>query len=281
MKQKVSLVIKACVQDVKVLYNNVKHIVKQLRLPNSFDEIILSLDIKERDFLREYYQNGDWEELLSICVKLKEEGIISDFYYPNKSDIPKINKKWFNLNSFFSHTYKKIPVPAQLFGFEKAKNDLILQLDNDIIIGRQDYSHSFLNDMIKEISNNSNILSVAFNIYHGKQAKFIPYFGNFVPEVRFCLLDRKKIYKLLPLPNKVLKNGLELSWYRALEKVQNETGVRSVRGGDTRSFFIHPQNNLKKDVSFIELVKIRVEQNRVPDIQIGKVDLAGSKNDWS
>jgi hypothetical protein len=37
-KQKVSLVIKACVQDAEIIYEAVKHIVRQLSFPNVFDE---------------------------------------------------------------------------------------------------------------------------------------------------------------------------------------------------------------------------------------------------
>ena len=51
---KVSMIIKACIQDSGVVGACVKHIVKQTALPNSFDEIILALDNKESDFLRQY-----------------------------------------------------------------------------------------------------------------------------------------------------------------------------------------------------------------------------------
>jgi len=281
MNHKVSLIIKACVQDVDVLYRNVKHITKQLSNPDNFDEVILGLDVKEKDFLRQYNSEGNWERLISVCCKLKNEGLVSDFIYPSENDITEINSRWFGLNSKHTHTFKKVPVAAQLFAFERAKNNLILQLDIDIIIGRLSHSHSFLTDMIKELENNKEIVSVGFNIFHGKGHFFKPYFGNFVPEVRFCLLSKERIFQLLPLPNKSLETGLDLSWYRSIEKKQKETGKISIRGGDSRSFFIHPQNNTKKDPSFLELVIKRVEQNIIPDKQIGNVDLAGTYNDWN
>jgi hypothetical protein len=46
-KEKTSLIIKACIQDSEVVYEAVKHIVRQLSYPNSFDEKILSLDIRQ------------------------------------------------------------------------------------------------------------------------------------------------------------------------------------------------------------------------------------------
>ena len=279
-KKDISLIIKACVQDVDVLYDNVNHIVKQLKSPDGFDEIILALDIKRKNFLREYNNQGSWNKLLNISQILKDEGLIDRYLYPPENIIPSLNKKWFNLETILTHTIKGVPVAAQIYAFEQAKNNLILQLDIDIIIGRLTHSHSFLSDMTNALENNKNILSVAFNIYQGQSIFFTPYKGNFVPEVRFCLLDMERINKILPLPNSILEKGLGLSWYRAMEKKQLQTKTISVRGGDSRSFFIHPQNINKLDSYFIKLVTKRVEENNIPEIQIGNVDLIAKKEQW-
>lgn len=284
-KQKVSLVIKACVQDTEIIYEAVKHIVRQLSFPNVFDERILALDIRQTDFLREYNANNTWEKLIEEAQKLVDDFIIDKFIFPNESDFSTINQKWFGIKTNATHTIEKVPVTAQLFVFEKAKNDLVLQVDCDAMIGRLSKEHSFLDDMISEIEKNENVLSVGFNIYKGKETSFSPYFGfengGFVPEVRFCLLKKSRIENVLPLKNELLDNTFKTSWYRALEQRQKETNTCSIRGGDSRSFYIHPQNFKKtdKDVWFTTLD--RVEQLQIPESQINEFDLAGSYYDWA
>jgi glycosyltransferase involved in cell wall biosynthesis len=284
-KQNVSLIIKACVQDSEIIYEAVKHIVRQLSFPNVFDETILALDVRQSDFLREYNPNNTWEKLIEQSQKLVDDFIIDKFIFPKESDFQSINQKWFGIETKATHTIKKVPVTAQLYAFDKAKNDFILQVDCDVMIGRLSKEHSFLNDMILEIEKNENVLSVGFNIYKGQENSFTTYFGfengGFVPEVRFCLLKKSRIYKVLPLKNEIVENDLKFSWYRALEQRQKETNTCSIRGGDSRSFFIHPQNFKKtdKDVWFTTLG--RVEQLEIPECQINEFDLAGSYYDWT
>ena len=153
------------------------------------------------------------------------------------------------------------------------------------MIGRLSKEHSFLTDLILEIEKNENVLSVGFNIYKGQETSFTSYFGfengGFVPEVRFCLLKKSRIEKLLPLENEIIENAFKFSWYRALKQRQKETQTCSIRGGDSRSFFIHPNNFKKtdKDVWFTTLD--RVEQLEIPESQINEFDLAGSYYDWA
>lgn len=284
-QQKISLVLKACIQDSEVLYESVKHIVRQLSFPNTFDEKILALDIRETDFLRAFNLNNNWEQLIDQAQKLVDELIVDKFIFPTDNDLETINLKWFGIKTKATHTNKKVPVTAQLYAFENTKNDYVLQVDCDAMIGRLSKEHSFLNDMILELDKNERVLSVGFNIYKGKYTSFLPYTGyengGFVPEVRFCLLKKSNIEKVLPLKNEVNENTFKFSWYRALELRQKETANCSIRGGDSRSFYIHPQNFKKtdKDVWFTTLD--RVEQLQIPNKQINEFDLVGSYFDWT
>jgi len=284
-KQKVSLVIKACVQDSEIVYEAVKYIVKQLSFPNIFDEKILALDIRQTDFLREYNAHNTWGKLIEQSQKLVDNFIIDKFIFPNENDIPSINQKWFGLETEATHTAEKVPVTAQLYAFEKAKNDFVLQVDCDAMIGRLSKEHSFLDDMISELDKNENVLSVGFNIYKGKETSFSSYFGfengGFVPEVRFCLLKKSRIENVLPLKNEIVENTFKLSWYRALEQRQRETKTCSIRGGDSRSFYIHPHNFKKSDKDVWFTMLDRVEQLQIPEKQINEFDLASSYYDWT
>jgi hypothetical protein len=283
--QKVSLVIKACIQDAEIIYEAVKHVVKQLSFPNSFDEKLLALDIRSTDFLREYNANNTWEKLIEQAQKLVDDLVIDKFIFPKQNDLTGLNHKWFGLVTNATHTASKVPVTAQLYAFEHAKNDFVLQVDCDAMIGRLSKDHSFLNDMISQIDKSKNVLSVGFNIYKGQETVFTNYFGyengGFVPEVRFCLLKKSRIEKVLPLQNELVGNTFKYSWYRALEQRQKETNTCSIRGGDSRSFFIHPQNFKKTDKDVWFTTVDRVEKLEIPEKQINEFDLAGSYNDWT
>lgn len=284
-QQKVSLIIKACAQDADIIFEAVKHIIQQLSFPDHFDEKILALDVRQSDFLREYNSEGSLNYLFDQSQKLVDDSVIDKFIFPKDSDILNVNQKWFGIDTKVTHTKGKVPVASQLFAFESARNDYILQVDCDAMIGRLSKEHSFLDDMIAELNQNEHVVSVGFNIYKGKEHSFTPYFGfengGFVPEVRFCMLKKSRIERLLPLENEVFDNSFKTSWYRALENRQKESNMCSIRGGDSRSFYIHPQNFKKtdKDVWFTTID--RVENLDIPENQISEFDLAGSYYDWT
>lgn len=281
--KKVTLLIKTCPQDTATIEENIKHIVKQLSSPNSFYEVVVSIDTKEDNFLREFNCKGTLKELLEKVEKLKANKIIDRFIVFEKSKTKELNKRWFNLDTDASHTISNAPLAPQLYAFEQCKGDYILQMDSDVLIGRKDYSHSFLSDMLSEFDKNRDVVSVGFNIPHKDTNDYFGFTnGGFVPEVRMGLLHKERIYNLLPLPNSVDKNGKpDLTWQRSLLKKQKESDKISIRGGDHRSFYIHPQNYRKKEPYAWLTILDKVEQNILPDFQFGKFDVEGTLYDWS
>jgi hypothetical protein len=57
--------------------------------------------------------------------------------------------------------------------------------------------------------------------------------------------------------------------------------MRSLRGGDPRSFYVHPANEWKADKERIGLIRDLVGQGRVPDDQFENWDLCGDSGRWS
>ena len=284
-KEKVSLLIKTCSQDVKTIEQNIKHIVKQLSFPDSFHEIVISVDSKETDFLREYHSKGTLNDLTSILNKLIDECVVDRYILFDEGHITDINKRWFNISSEFSHSEKNAPVASQLYAFEQLSGDYILQMDSDILIARRSESHSFLNDMLAELKANNHVISVGFNICQDADMK-IEYHGfdqgGFVPEVRFGLFDKNRLFNLRPLYNELNTKGeLKLSWFRALHITQKNTGTCSLRGGDSRSFYIHPQNYRKTDPDSWMTILDRVEQGFIPKLQYNEFDCMGNLFDWT
>ncbi len=282
LKEKVSLLIKTCAQDEFTIEANIKHIVKQLSAPNPFYEIVVSIDTREGDFLRQYNSKGSVKGVTDIIEGLVKDGIIDRYFLYDNSQTEEINRRWFGIPSKYACTSKKCIVSSTLYAFEQCKGDYILQMDCDVIIGRKDFGHSFLTDMIAQLEQNQNVISVGFNIYNKESKDYFGFEnGGFVPEVRLGLFDKKRLFSLRPYSNELEEqNRLKLSWYRAIERFQERTGYCSVRGGDQRSFYVHPQNYRKTESYSWLTVVDRVEQLQIPNVQYGGFDCEGSFYEW-
>lgn len=284
-EQKVSLIIKACPQDSATLYSQVLHIIKQLSSPDIFCERVVAIDKKQNNFLREYTSKGSLKELYRVIEQLIEEQIIDRFIELPEKESLNVNRRWFNLEVSETHNIANIPVTPQLYAFEKAAGDYILQMDSDVMIGRYDYEHSFLSDMLAELEKSPQVISVGFNICHSPEAPFKSYYGfengGFVPEVRCGLFDKRRLLQMRPLPNSIVDGRLKLSWYRSLEQKQKESGLCSIRGGAPASFYIHPQNYRKESAQSWLTILDRVESNAIPVCQYGEFDLKGSYYEWT
>lgn len=282
----VSLVIKACYQDGPFLDPMVRHIVRQLEGPDTFLERLVVLDPKEDEFLRQFGP-AKKELTYEALEKLRSDGIIDNFLTapPDPSTVKEVNQRWFGIRAEKTHSSSGVPIYPQLYAFEQAKGDFILQVDSDVIIVRRNRSHSYLADMKAALNEDDSALSVSFNIAHPMDScpkkYFSPGNGKFVPEVRLCLIHRRRFFEQRPYPNELVDGHLKLTWYRSVEMAQAERGLVSLRGGDPRTFYLHPANDLKKDVDQWFSVIDRAEQGYVPDIQFEKVDLSGGSDDWN
>ncbi|NUM32967.1 MAG: hypothetical protein HUU50_00340 [Candidatus Brocadiae bacterium] len=280
----VSLMIKVCSQDWRNLRRLILHITKQLGKHPNFIETYVVADTKRKDFLRQY-DEPDEEMVITELNRLVDEGII-DFWRSSPTDvrhIKKINQTWFGYEIAETHNIQNVPLVPQLFGFEIAQGDYLLQADVDVMIGRRDIYHDYLSDMLFALDEDERNISVSFNIPHN-HAAYVPYStppGGFVPEVRFCLIDRRKLFALRPLPNTIENSRLKLSWYRSLHEKQKQMNYLSLRGGDGRSFFIHPMNTLKKDQSLWMYILEQVEKGNIPEIQYEHHDLVENTQAWN
>ena len=283
-REPVSLVIKACAQDCQTLYANVKHIIRQLVSPHSFCEYILALDTKTGGFLREFNPAASWEALIEVAERLVAEGLIDRYIIMPEAEACAINARWFGIASPVCYSVKGAPVTPQLYLFEQVRGKYVLQMDSDVMIGREDRRHPFLEEMVRELERHPEVVSVGFNIYQPKTVSFAPYNGykggGYVPEVRLGLFDLERMKALRPFPNAVVEGRWHYTWFRAMHQRQKEVGVASIRGGDRRSFYIHPQNYRKSRPEVWLTIQDRVEQGYLPAVQEGAFDCAGSYYDW-
>lgn len=284
MPNTVSLVIKASFQGVNMLDRQIRHIVKMLE-KKRFCEVILVFDATETCFIRQYSEPSK-DIALQIANSLLHENIIDKWVISpadNPESIESIYDRWFGLQTTETHSVLNAPMLQQLYAFEITKGKYTLQADADVIIGRRDWQHDYLKDMIEAADSSKNVVSVGFNIAH-KNNDYRPYSspasGEYVPEVRICLFKKEHFFSLRPFPNELIDGKFKLTWYRSLHQLQKENGLVSLRGGDGRTFYIHPQNDVKKDLNFLFGVVKKVEENNIPEIQFENVDLTGTLEDW-
>jgi len=263
----------------------VHHIIAQLCERDRFAETILLIDPKKGPFQRQYTE-GNLSKLLEKANDLREKNVIDRILISPGDDQKEIiattNEQWFGIRCAESHAGKGSPVFPQVWSFEQVTTRYILQTDADVIIGRASYEHDVIGEM-KEALQEKNVFSVGFNIPQQESAVFMPYDapeGRYVPEIRLGLLDIERMMEQRPFPNNIVEGKLNLNWHRSIEQYQEGTGWRSLRGGDPRSFFIHPPNRLKNDLTFLDRVIDLTEQHFIPAIQRTKWDLTGDIRDW-
>jgi glycosyltransferase involved in cell wall biosynthesis len=258
----VTLLIKACPQDHATFREQVAHIVFQLSAPRRFAKVVVTIDPFVGKYLRQY-TTGVLQALLDSAEELKISGVI-DAVWVAPTEIRSIEAtyaKWFEINGITAtHTHSGAPLFSQLWAFGQISTRYVLQADLDVLIGRKDHDHDFLREML-EAASHPNVWCVGFNIPK-KVEGFRPYASRptgFAPEIRFGLLDLQKISANLPLPNSVCQGKLEKMWHRSMEEAQRERGMETVRGGDDRSFYVHPSNETKQ-VSDLEVERDLIAQ---------------------
>lgn len=271
----VTLLIKACPQDAVLLEDQVQHIITQLSYPRRAGTIVLAIDPYVGPYLRQFAA-GDLDRVRATAAELKLKGVVDEVWYsPNdRAEIHATYASWFgNRTVLETHTTSGAPLFPQLWAFDQVSTRYVLQCDVDVLIGRKDFHHDFLADML-QAAQPEDVLGVGFNIPQAIEG-FNPYQaepGNFVPEIRFGLFDLEKLKGLLPMANPVREGRFEWMWHRAVHSRQQQTGMRCVRGGDSRSFYIHPRNEDKAHGS-LTMWRDLITQGIVPELQEGKWDL--------
>ncbi|MFY0580304.1 histidine phosphatase family protein [Cystobacter fuscus] len=281
----VSLVLKASFLEGRTLEHQLRHLLVQLEGPRVFNERLVVLDTREDGFVRQYGPAAP-EAAWAALERLRTEGWV-DRVLVAPTEEPSVratNARWFGVDTPETHALSGVPVAPQLFAFEQASGPYVLQVDSDAIICRRDWRHDYPADMVAALRAAPSVVSVGFNIAHASP-RFVPYTspgeGHFVPEVRCCLFERERLLALRPLPNHLEEGRLALTWYRSVQEAQRQRGLRSVRGGDGRTFYIHPPNSRKPDTAGWFDIVDRVAQGYVPAIQHEQVELQGTERQWA
>ncbi len=279
-----TLLVKVCLQEGRTLLHQVRHLVRQLEGPSRFRERRVLLDPREDAFPRQYASParreaaGGRERVLAVGtvdrVAIAPVDAVS---------VEAIHRRWFGLELDRPSTREGVPVAQQLWAFDEVPTRFVLQVDADAMVCRRDRAHDYLAEMVEALERHPDAVSVGFQVAHeeGYTAPYDAPPGRFCPEVRCGLIDLERLRRLRPLPNGDDGGHPALTWYRSVEQAQRLRSMRSLRGGDARSFYIHPMNDRKRDhLAWFDVLD-QVEQGRVPPVQHDEVDLAGGAADWA
>jgi hypothetical protein len=274
----VTLLIKCCPQDARAAHLQVQHLVSELGMRARFAKKVLLIDPFEGPYLRQFAE-GDLSMLRVAASQLHQAGLIDEVWVAptDPVDVREINEQWFALPQVSaSRTAQGAPVATQLWAFDRVVTPFVLQMDIDVLIGGSDVHHDVIADM-KCACVEQGVWCVGFNIPQADEG-FKVYTGEpdqFAPEVRCGLLNLERIKNHRPFANPLSGPRLLWMWHQALRHAQPKNGMRSVRGGDSRTFYIHPRNDDKSQVA-LDTIRDQVGQGRIPVGQRGEWDLVVS-----
>ena len=283
LPDEVTLLVKACAMEADTLDVQVPHLVSQLEGPRVFAERVLVVDAREDGFLRQHTR-GSLRDLRDVARRLVEAGWI-DRIVEGSGDgeaTAALHRRWFGIPAPRAHAATGAQVASTLAGFEACRTRYVLHVDADVMVGRLDRDHDYLADMLAAMAGDPGALTVAFNIAMGHDRPYTECgaSGAWRVEVRAGMIDRVRLRDGCPLPNRPEGDRLALSWHRALDRAVAQGNGRSLRGGDRRTFYVHPPNARKADTSRWLAVLDRIEHGVVPSVQERRVEWTGRLADW-
>ena len=281
---RVSLLIKTCLMEWRVIERLVRHQIGQLENPRGFVEKVMVVDPSEGPFPRQY-DHPDPEAHRAAMERLLQDGVVDRVVYapPEPEVIRSTYRKWFGVESVETHSANGQQLFATLFGFDSCTGDYVLQLDSDLLISRTDWNHDYLAEMADVLRRDPKALFIPLSICRTETAPYTAEGpdGDWHVEVRGCLYDRQRLQSILPVSNELENGQFTLAWHRAFDRFISASGYHSYRGGNPKTAFIHVPNDRKTEVDeWLDIVGA-VERGHIPVVQLGRAELTGSTRDWT
>lgn len=305
------LLIKSCPMEHSFILPNVRRIVHSLERAMSFKSIILIADISKTDNFLRQYESRDIGSYQRALRQIQEERLIDKlliFDGEETSEVIKLNKNWFGCKSKATHSSEGQHYASTLYALQNVKdhadykyNDLVLQLDSDIVMHCEE-GNDGLSRCAAEFRKEPDLVTFAFPILGSNDAVLNGQYTsqNGIPlrmEIRCSFVHLNRLFGMLPLTVPPHEGSLEAGgtlilrrgWWHVLDHnimTQRKKSFRCSLAG-TRLFFIHPQNDMKKSKSLLDLhlASDTISSNFLClsgkaafNDQIGKVDL--QTTDW-
>ena len=281
---RVSLLIKTCLMEWRIIERLVRHQVRQLEEPLPFCEKIVVVDPSDGPFSRQYDQ-PDAAAHRQAMQRLLDDGVVDRVIYApaEPASIRETYRRWFGKTSDETHSSNGQQLLATLVGFESCSGDYVLQLDSDLLISRRNKDYDYLAALVGIMQRDPKSLFVGMSICNSKAAPYTSQGerGDWRVEVRGCLFDRRRLLSVLPVENTLEDGRFALAWHRAFDNLISTTAYRSYRGGGQKAGFIHVPNERKADSETLLDIVESVERGHMPEVQLDNVELRGTREDWT
>ena len=279
----VSLLVKACAMDAEALEIHVRDMLTALEGPSVFHEVVLTLDTKTKGFLREH-TSGDLDALREAAKRLLNEGEV-DMIIETPSDpdeLRSLNRRWFGLDLPASHSALPSATGALLAGFDACTAARVLHTDIDMMVGRVDRGRDPIAELTEVLDVHPEAVTASFPVARTTPRPWTSEGpdGPWSVEGRLGMIDMARMEAMLPLPNREIGGVPELSWHRSMYEAVCKGPYESLRGGDGRSFCVHPQNAHKHDLDAWEEIRATIARGIAPAVQHEKIEWDGDPADW-
>ncbi len=278
-----TLLIKACAMDADTLDLQVRDILGALEGPGAFVKTVLALDTRTEGFLRPH-ATGDLEKARSVARLLLEEGEIDQIVETPmpKAELKDLNARWFGLNIAATHSAGGAATGAFLAGLDACTTRYVLHADVDMMIGPPKRNEDPVQPLLKAIQSDPNAFTASFPVAKERSQPWTCQGSNgpWRVESRLGLIDLERVRAILPLPNSEKDGAPTLSWHRAMDEAVRLKKGRSLRGGGSGAFCVHPPNARKRDIATWENVRLAIAQGHAPAIQHDRIEWVGNGKDW-
>ncbi|TGD41393.1 glycosyltransferase [Pseudotabrizicola sediminis] len=279
----VSLLIKACAMDAEALEIHVQDMLSALEGAETFQETILTLDTRIAGFPRQH-TTGDLEAVRAAAHRLLDAGDIDRIVEtPSEpSALRDLNRRWFGLDVAVAHSAGGAATAALLAGFEACSAPRVLHADLDMMIGRIGPASNPVADLSAVLDKHPDAITASFPVARSIGLAWTSEGpeGPWRVESRLGLVDLQRMFQVLPLPNRLDHDAVQLSWHRALDQAVGEGRGTSLRGGGGGSFCVHPPNFRKRNLDEWEEVRLAVARGNSPAVQEGSIEWTGTLSEW-
>lgn len=276
----VTLVIKACAMEADTIEHQVRHQVEALSGHGHIADIVLAVDDRTVGFARPHAR-ADLQGLRKAAERLMGEGWIDRVITaPVGVELETLNQAWFATPSRETHAANGAQLAVTLAAFEACQTRYVLHLDADIMIGRKDEAHDVIGEMLKALKHEAGAVTAAFPIAGDAGSEWSVGSAQkaWRVETRAGLIDLHCLRGLRPLP--IETDGVLPAWHRALDRQIAKGAGKSLRGGSSRVFFVHPPNTVKSNLEPWFMVMERLKRGVCPPVQFGQVEWNGDLAPW-
>jgi broad specificity phosphatase PhoE/2-polyprenyl-3-methyl-5-hydroxy-6-metoxy-1,4-benzoquinol methylase/GT2 family glycosyltransferase len=269
----VELLILACSMDHSIIVKQVRHIVNQLGGTRRFQKVSIITDEAETGFSRGWSEPNLDQFKVGLDQLIEEEVIDQVLWAPkNDAEIRQLNERWYGVSSPINKAVNGQPVHTSLWGLEQMSSSYVLQIDSDIMFHR-DWAVD-PTDLLVDCLIEREAVTATLPILSDPNCK--PHLLDGIEwrtEVRFCIFNRSKMFQMLPLDNTIVNDKWRLPWHKTMDSKISQNGSGSLRLANGKNWFLHPQNEDKKNALQLYRIRRRIERGEISVLQKGHVDL--------